>query len=294
MVAEQVGALLVVVGETASGKSALALELAKKFDGELICADSWTVYKDFNIGTAKPSNLERAQIPHHLLDVADPRGGFSAVVFQQLAQTAIDAIHRRGKLPIMVGGTGLYIDSVLYHYGFLAPPPAELREKLSGMSLPEVLELAKERGLNTSGIDVRNKRRVIRLIENDGQLPTKKELRPNTLLIGINTPRETLKERVTQRVDHMLTQDLKFEVEKLANKYGWEAEPMKGIGYREWREYFEGSLNVEEVRQRIIKSTMDLAKRQRTWFKRNNSIHWFSTPVNMQEVDALVTTFLNK
>jgi len=294
MVAEQVGALLVVVGETASGKSALALELAKKFDGELICADSWTVYKDFNIGTAKPSNLERAQIPHHLLDVADPRGGFSAVVFQQLAQTAIDAIHRRGKLPIMVGGTGLYIDSVLYHYGFLAPPPAELREKLNGMSLPEVLELAKERGLNTSGIDVRNKRRVIRLIENDGQLPTKKELRPNTLLIGINTPRETLKERVTQRVDHMLTQDLKFEVEKLANKYGWEAEPMKGIGYREWREYFEGSLNVEEVRQRIIKSTMDLAKRQRTWFKRNNSIHWFSTPVNMQEVDALVTTFLNK
>jgi len=294
MVAEQVGALLVVVGETASGKSALALELAKKFDGELICADSWTVYKDFNIGTAKPSNLERAQIPHHLLDVADPRGGFSAVVFQQLAQTAIDAIHRRGKLPIMVGGTGLYIDSVLYHYGFLAPPPAELREKLSGMSLPEVLELAKERGLNTSGIDVRNKRRVIRLIENDGQLPTKKELRPNTLLIGINTPRETLKERVTQRVDHMLTQDLKFEVEKLANKYGWEAEPMKGIGYREWREYFEGSLNVEEVRQRIIKSTMDLAKRQRTWFKRNNSIHWFSTPVNMQEIDALVTTFLNK
>ena len=294
MVAEQVGALLVVVGETASGKSALALELAKKFDGELICADSWTVYKDFNIGTAKPSNLERAQIPHHLLDVADPRGGFSAVVFQQLAQTAIDAIHRRGKLPIMVGGTGLYIDSVLYHYGFLAPPPAELREKLSGMSLPEVLELAKERGLNTSGIDVRNKRRVIRLIENDGQLPTKKELRPNTLLIGINTPRETLKERVTQRVDHMLTQDLKFEVEKLANKYGWEAEPMKGIGYREWREYFEGSLNVEEVCQRIIKSTMGLAKRQRTWFKRNNSIHWFSTPVNMQEVDALVTTFLNK
>ena len=294
MVAEQVGALLVVVGETASGKSALALELAKKFDGELICAGSWTVYKDFNIGTAKPSNLERAQIPHHLLDVADPRGGFSAVVFQQLAQTAIDAIHRRGKLPIMVGGTGLYIDSVLYHYGFLAPPPAELREKLNGMSLPEVLELAKERGLNTSGIDVRNKRRVIRLIENDGQLPTKKELRPNTLLIGINTPRETLKERVTQRVDHMLTQDLKFEVEKLANKYGWEAEPMKGIGYREWREYFEGSLNVEEVRQRIIKSTMDLAKRQRTWFKRNNSIHWFSTPVNMQEVDALVTTFLNK
>jgi tRNA dimethylallyltransferase len=283
-VAKQVAPLIVVVGETASGKSALSLELAKKFNGELICADSWTVYKGFDIGTAKPSNLERAMVPHHLLDVADPRGGFSAVIFQQLAQAAIDAIHRRGRLPILVGGTGLYIDSVIYNYGFLSAPPPELREKLNGMPLAEVLELAKSKGLDTSGIDVRNKRRVIRLIENEGALPTRKPLRPNTLILGIQTPRDTLAERITKRVDAMLASGLELEVAKLADEFGWGAEPMKGVGYKEWREYFEGSASLEQVRQRIIKNTLDLAKRQRTWFKRNKSIHWITTPVKQQSI----------
>lgn len=291
---KQVGPLLVIVGETASGKSALAMELAKQFDGEIISADSWTVYKGFDVGTAKSSNLERAIVPHHLLDVADPSGGFSAVIFQQLAQSAIDAIHRRGKLPILVGGTGLYIDSVIYHYGFLAPPPPELRERLNNMPLSEILELAKEKGLDTSGIDVRNKRRVIRLVENDGALPTRKPLRPNTLIIGIQTPRETLASRATRRVEHMIAAGLENEVQQLAKQYGWGAEPMKGVGYKEWREYFEGSATLEETKARIIKSTLDLAKRQRTWFKRNNSIHWFSTPVDFTNIVELVTTFLNK
>lgn len=288
------GALIVVVGETASGKSALALELAKRFNGEIISADSWTVYEGFDIGTAKPSKLERAMVPHHLLDVADPRGGFSAVIFQQLAEAAIAAIQRRGRLPILVGGTGLYIDSVIYGYSFLAAPPPALREKLNGMSLPEVLELAKAKGLNTSGIDVRNKRRVIRLIENEGELPTRGSLRPNTLVIGIQTPRETLQERAAARVDAMLAAGLEFEVRQLAEKYGWEAEPMKGVGYKEWREYFEGSATMAETKARIIKSTLDLAKRQRTWFKRNKSIQWFPTPVNVEGVVASITTFLNK
>jgi tRNA dimethylallyltransferase len=292
--AEHVGPLIVIVGETASGKSAMAVELAKKFDGEIISADSWTVYKGFDIGTAKPSNVERALIPHHLLDVADPRGGFSAVIFQQLAQAAIHAIHRRGKLPILVGGTGLYIDSVIYHYGFLSPPPPELRQRLNGMELPEVLELAKQKGLDTSGIDTRNKRRVIRLIENNGVLPTKKALRPNTLLLGIQTPRETLSERIASRADTMIFLGLEFEVQELAQQYGWDAEPMKGVGYKEWREYFEGSASLEQTKERIIKNTLDLAKRQRTWFKRNNSIHWISTPVDYTQVEDLVTTFLNK
>lgn len=292
--AEQVAPLIVVVGETASGKSALAMELARKFNGELICADSWTVYKGFDIGTAKPSKLERAMVPHHLLDVADPRGGFSAVIFQQLAQAAIDAIHRRGKVPILVGGTGLYIDSVMYNYGFLSAPPPELRERLNGMKLTEVLELAKSKGLDTSSIDARNKRRVIRLIENEGALPTRKPLRPNTLILGLQTSRDTLTERITKRVDTMLEAGLEFEVQKLVNEYDWDAEPMKGVGYKEWREYFEGSASLEQARQRIIKNTLDLAKRQRTWFKRNKSIHWFPTPVNQQLIDELVTTFLNK
>ena len=286
--------LIVIVGETASGKSALAMELAKKFDGEIISADSWTVYRGFDIGTAKPSKLERAMVPHHLLDVADPSGGFSAVIFQQLAQAAINAIHHRGKLPILVGGTGLYIDSVIYHYGFLAPPPPELRERLNDMDLSEVLELAKQKGLDTSGIDTRNKRRVIRLIENNGVLPTKKGLRPNTLILGIQTPRESLVERITRRVDSMVSLGLEFEVRGLARQYGWDAEPMKGVGYKEWREYFAGSANLEQVQERIIKNTLDLAKRQRTWFKRNKSIQWIPTPINFTNVVELVTTFLNK
>lgn len=286
--------LIVVVGETASGKSALALDLAKKFGGEIICADSWTVYKGFDIGTAKPSKQERAIVPHHLLDVADPRDGFSAVIFQRLAQEAISAINKRGKVPILVGGTGLYIDSVIYDYGFLSAPPPELRKRLSGMSLEEILKLAKSKGFDTSGIDNRNKRRVIRLIENEGELPTRKPLRSNTLLLGIQTPRDTLTGRITDRVDSMLKAGLEFEVKKLAEEYGWNAEPMKGVGYKEWREYFEGSASLEEARQRIIKNTLDLAKRQRTWFKRNKSIHWIATPVKKLLVDELVTTYLNK
>ena len=284
--------LLVIVGETASGKSSLAIELAKQFDGEIICADSWTVYKDFDIGTAKPSKLERAMVPHHLLDVADARGGFNAVIFQEMAQTAINAIAARGKLPIMVGGTGLYIDSVIYHYGFLTPPPPELREELNHLSLEELLDRAKANGLQTDGIDTHNKRRVIRLIENDGQLPTRQPLRPNTLILGLQFPHDELKTRIVERVDAMLEAGLETEVMQLAERYGWDAEPMNGISYRQWKDYFLGTESLEEVRQKIIKANVDFAKRQRTWFRRNKSIRWLSTPVNQQEIADLVTSFL--
>ncbi len=283
--------LVVIVGETASGKSALAMELAEKFNGELVCADSWTVYKGFDIGTAKPSAEDLARVPHHLLDIADPREGFSAVVFQRLAKQAIAGIAARGKLPIMVGGTGLYIDSVLYDYSFLPPSDPGLRIELNGMELPDILKQANEMGLDTTGIDLRNKRRVIRLIENNGVRPGKQAMRANTLVIGITTGREHLRERVTARVDAMLAAGLENEVRKLSEIYGWEAEPMKGIGYREWREYFTGSQTLDETRERILKATMDLAKRQRTWFKRNIGIQWVSDRSNAVDI---VTTFLNK
>jgi tRNA dimethylallyltransferase len=290
---KKVTPLIVVVGETASGKSDLAMRLAEQFYGELIAADSWTVYKDFDIGTAKPSKLERAKVPHHLLDVADARGGFSAAVFQELAQPAINAVSARGRLPIMVGGTGLYIDSVLYHYSFLEQPSPELRQELNSKSLQELLEAANIKGLDTASIDTRNKRRVIRLIENEGQLPTRKELRPNTLILGLRVPRQELEARIRQRVEAMLEAGLEFEVQALSGKNGWDAEPMKGVGYAQWREYFAGSQTLEQTRDKIIKATMDLAKRQRTWFKRNKSIHWIDTPVNWQNVVDTVTTFLD-
>jgi tRNA dimethylallyltransferase len=288
----KVAPLIVVVGETASGKSDIALRLAQQFDGEIVCADSWTVYKDFDIGTAKPSHLERAQIPHHLLDVADPRGGFSAAVFQKLAEPAIQAISRRGKVPIMVGGTGLYIDSVLYHYSFLEEPSPELRAELNAMTLDELVKQAEKRGFLTEGIDTRNKRRVIRLLENEGALPERQPLRQNTLILGLQVERDALKQKIIDRTDAMLAAGLQDEARDLAERYGWEAEPMKGIGYREWQDYFLGQQSLAETRQKITKDTLDLAKRQRTWFKRNKSIQWFTTPVKWQSVVDSVTTFL--
>ncbi len=289
--AQEIPPLVVIIGETASGKSALAIELAKRFDGEIICADSRTVYSEFDIGSAKPSRLERAEVPHHLLDIADPRGTFTAAVFQQIAQTTINAILARGKLPILVGGTGLYVDSVLYEYEFPAAPAPELRAELSAMALDELLERAEKLGIGTADVDIQNKRRVIRLIENEGKQPVRKPLRPNTLLLGLSVSREELLERVSGRVDAMLAVGLEFEAQTLAERYGWDAEPMKGIGYREWREYFAGAQSLVETRERIIKATMDLAKRQRTWFKRNSSIQWLND--RSLAVD-IVTTFLNK
>ena len=282
--------LIVIVGETASGKSALALALAERFNGEIICADSWTVYKGFDIGTAKPSPVERKLIPHHLLDVADPAKGFSAVEFQKLAVQAVNDIAARGKLPIIVGGTGLYIDSVLYNYSFLPPSSPELRIELNQLSLPELHEKVTELGLDATGIDMRNKRRIVRLIENNGVRPTRHDLRPNTLLLGVAVPHEMLRSRIERRVETMLNAGLEQEVAHLADSYGWDAEPMKGIGYREWRQYFMGEQDIETTQQQIIRTTAELAKRQRTWFKRNKSIHWISKQIEAVE---LVTTFLN-
>ena len=286
--------LIVIVGETASGKSALALRLAEKFDSEIIAADSWTVYKDFDIGTAKPSLDELKRVPHHLLDIADPRDGFSAPEFKKRALAAIDEITARGKLSFLVGGTGLYVDSVIFDYQFLAAPPAELRAMLSALPLEEIRQKLVDQGISTEGVDIRNKRRLIRLLETDGARPVKSELRPNTLMLGMYTDREALRERVTKRVDVMLTSGLEREVEALAKKYGWDVEPMKGIGYREWHEYFSGSQSLGQTRERIIAATMNLAKRQRTWFKRNNSIQWLTTEDKFAEAVEIITTFLNK
>lgn len=285
--------LLVIVGETASGKSSLALGLAQKLNGEIICADSWTVYKDFNVGTAKPNEEERRLVPHHLLDVAHPEEGFSAPQFQRLAWQAIDDISRRGKLPIMVGGTGLYIDSVLYDYSFLPSSNELQRQRLNDRSLDELLDKADAMGLDTSFIDRRNKRRVIRLIENKGQLPSRSHLRENTLVIGLRLERDELRQRVTHRVDAMLAAGLEREVRQLAKRFGWGIEPMKGIGYKEWRGYIAGNYGLEEVKAKISKNTMDLAKRQRTWFKRNKCIQWIDNREQIDNIVELSTTKLN-
>lgn len=283
--------LLVIVGETASGKSALAMSLAQKLDGEIICADSWTVRREVNIGTAKPSEEERQQIPHHLLDVAGPDEDFTAAVFKRLANQAIEEISNRGKLPIMVGGTGLYIDGVLYDYGFLPAGDRGDREELNELSPEQLLAKISELGIELGDVDTGNKRRLIRLIETNGQKPSKQPMRKNTLIVGIQQDRDVLNDRIARRVDAMIEAGLEDEVRSLVDKYGWDCEALKGVGYAQWKGHLEGQESVEITRQKIIKATTDLAKRQRTWFKRNKSIHWFATPVNEPKIVDLATTF---
>lgn len=284
--------LLVIVGETASGKSKLAMELAQTFNGEIICADSMTVRQGADIGSAKASDDERELIPHHLIDVVRPNEAFTAAQFKLLALEAIGDISNRGKLPIMVGGTGLYIDGVIYDYGFLPSANPDDRQRLNELTNEQLIQEANSLGLDTTVVDINNNRRLIRLIETEGVLPTKKEIRANTLIIGIEPNRDDLNLRIEQRVDAMLGEGLEKEVEGLAQQFGWDCEALRGIGYSQWRNYFIGTQSIQETRKYIVKATQDLAKRQRTWFKRNKSIHWFATPVYRQDVVALVTTEL--
>lgn len=270
--------LLAIVGTTASGKSDLAMIIAKEFNGEIISADSWTVYKRFDIGTSKPGPADQKAVKHWLIDVREAPQGFNAPLFKEMANKAVEDIQKRGKLPILAGGTGLYVDSVLYNYGFLDNSNPEERAALDAMSLDELLEFAQGHRIDLTEIDTRNKRRVIRAIEAKGAKPTKGNLKPNTLIVGLWLRPEELKQKIEQRVDAMLAAGLEPEVKQLADKYGWETEPMKGIGYREWQAYFAGGQSLEQTRQKIISATNNLAKRQRTWFKRNQDIHWFDSP----------------
>ena len=283
--------LVVIVGETASGKSALALEIASKFNGEIISADSWAVRQQLNIGTAKPSKEELELVPHHLLNVVEPCANFTAVVYKRLALAAIKDINNRGKLPIIAGGSGLYIDGVIFDFSFLNGGTPQLRDYLNNLTIVRLLRLTQERGFDLTGIDTRNKRRLIRLLETGGQRPTRQSLRANTLVLGLKIDRETLKQRIAKRVDSMIQKGLEKEVKQLSEAYGWECEGLKGIGYTEWRDYFEGKQNLQETQAKIIKSTNDLAKRQRTYFKRNPFIQWVD---NKAETVEILAEFLNK
>lgn len=285
--------IIVIVGETASGKSTLALQLAQQYNGEIICADSTTVRREASIGTAKPTPEEQKLVPHHVLDVIGPDDEFSAAQFKDLTNAAIDDIAERGKLPIVVGGTGLYINGLIYDYGFRKPVAgADSRHKLNAMSHNELLARIAELGLNTAGIDTNNDRRLIRFIETGGEQPARQELREQTLMLGLATDRQTLDERISARVDAMLERGLKQEVQALADAYGWDCEALKAVGYSQWQDHFAGIQTLPETRQAIIKATRDLAKRQRTWFKRNKSIQWLQTPINNEVLVDTVDHFL--
>lgn len=285
--------LVVVVGPTASGKSALGLELARRFNGEIIAADARTLYKGMDIGTAKPTMSDRAEIPHHLLDVTTPDKPITVADFQRLANEAIEDISKRGRLAIMVGGSGLYIDAVLFDFQFLGPADRRLREELMDLPVEELQRRVLAKGLVLPQ-NARNPRHLMRAIETDGAMQRQTQLRPRTLILGLNPNRETLRGRIAERIESMMVAGLIDEVTYLARHYGWDIEAMRAPAYKAFRPYVEGVISLEEAKVQFLRNDVQLAKRQRTWFKRNNSIHWLTNRDKIAASVDLVTTILNK
>lgn len=280
--------LIVIVGPTASGKTALAIELAKQFDGEIICADSRTVYKGMDIGTAKPTVPERQGIPHYLLDMVRPDEVFTVADFKRLADTAIASIHAKGKLPIVVGGSGLYIDAVLFNYTF-RPVNAEIRSQFEDADVEVLQQELQDRGIPLPE-NSRNKRYLLRSLEAGQESPRTTTIRPNTLILGIDVDQVVLDQRIAQRIDHMLDNGLLDEVRTLASQYDSELPAMQAPAYKSFLPYLQGSISVEQAKQDFAMYDRRLAKKQRTWFKRNNRIQWIQE--QGRAVD-LVTTLLN-
>lgn len=262
-----------VVGPTASGKSALALQLARRFDGEIVCADSRTVYKGMDIGTAKPSAQDQELVPHHLLDVVKPDQPFTVAQFKELAEAAITDIMARGKVPIVVGGSGLYVDALLFNFTFRGKADAQLRHTLEQLDLDELQKLC-----SSKNIDIKNagsRRYLIRALETHQMSPPKQQnLRRDVLVVGIATDRTALLSRIISRTHEMFRLGVLEEAKRLAELYGWESEAMTSSIYRTLRPVVEGDMPLHTAIERFIKSDMSLAKRQMTWFKRNSHIVW--------------------
>lgn len=283
--------LIVIVGETASGKSDLALQLAQQFDGEIIAADSRTIYRGMDIGTAKPSLKQQQLVPHHLLGIAKPDKPLTAVDFKELAVGAIEEVSRRGKVPFLVGGTGLYIDAVLYDFSFSRKADSALRLKWQGWGVEELQTELLARGIPLPSNE-RNPRHLIRQLETGGVTDNERQtIRPNTLIIGLYIEREELIERVNRRIDAMFARGLIDEVRRLVDRYSWECPSLQTIGYQEFKSFYDGHQTIDEVQQAIAKNTLSYAKRQRTWFRRNKSVHWIR---KKEEAVDVITTFLNK
>ena len=282
--------LVVIVGQTASGKSDLAIKLALHFNGEIIAADSRTVYRGLNIGTAKPTANEQKLVKHHLIDVVDPTTTFSAANFKRLANAAIADVANRGKLPILVGGTGLYVDAVIYDFQFRGPADPDIRHELERLDVAQLQARLRGRGIPLPS-NSQNPRHLIRALETGGEPGTRKALRPNTLVLGLMPDPEVLRKRIAKRVDGMVEHGLVDEVRTMAGRYGWDAPGLQAPAYKAFRPYVEGNDSFEDAKNRFIQYDWQYARRQKTWFKRNGDIVWIS---KTEEAVDLVTTLLNK
>lgn len=279
--------LIVIVGPTASGKSDLGMEVARQYGGEIICADSRTVYKGMDIGTAKPTKADQEEIPHHLLDVVEPSEPFSVAQFKERANRAIADITKRGKLPIMVGGSGLYVDSVIFDYQFGQPADPDQRAQLQQASIEELQQICRDKNIEMP-INHMNKRHLIRAIELGGLPKNTPVLRSNTLVVGIAMDKDVLVDRIQHRAKVMAASGIVEETKRLGEKYGWDNEAMTGIIYRIFREVLEGTLSEDEAIEIFARSDDQLVKRQKTWFKRNPHIIWGSRDELIERIDSFL------
>jgi tRNA dimethylallyltransferase len=221
--------------------------------------------------------------------VVEPGQPFNVSEFKWLTLAAIADISGRGKLPIMVGGTGLYVDSVIFDYSFREPADPHKRAELTQLSVEEMQARLREQGIPLPENE-RNPRHLLRVLESGGQLNERKPLRENTLVLGLKLDRAELEARITKRVDAMFADGFIDEARQLGERYGWDTEALQVPGYTEAREYLDGSLSLDAAKQATARAHLQLAKRQRTWFKRNKSIHYIR---EQAEAVDLVTSLLN-
>ena len=266
--------LIVIAGPTASGKSGVAIEIAEQYDGEIIAADSRTIFKGMDIGTAKPSKADQARVPHWGLDIVTPGEAFSAADFKAYAVQKIAEIRSRGHLPILVGGTGLYIDAVIFDYEFGPAADPVLRAKLEEMTLEDLHKYCIQHNITLPEND-KNKRYVIRAIELKST-SAKRLDQPinNCIIVGITTDHDELRKRINQRAEQLFDDGVVAEAKTLGDMYGWESEAMTGNIYRLAHAYLDKLITEDELKYRNQNADWQLAKRQLTWLKRNQFIEW--------------------
>lgn len=283
--------IIIIAGPTAVGKTEYAIETAKAIDGEIVSADSMQLYKYMDIGSAKPSKSELAQVKHYLVDQIDPRDKFSVAKYQRLAKAAIEEIFAKGKTPVISGGTGLYINSLMYEMDFAAGPADDLLrkqlEQLASEKGREYLhmELARLDPEAAVRIHPNNTQKIIRAIEaarngskvksfDNASVPTADY---DVLLAGLTRDRAELYDRINTRVDMLVSQGLADEVASLMQMgLGYDDISMKGIGYKEIIGFYEGRYSLDEAIELIKKNTRHYAKRQLTWLRRYDNIKWFN------------------
>ena len=281
--------VVVILGPTATGKSHCGIALAKRFRGEIISGDSMLVYRQMNIGTAKPSEEELAMVPHHLINILPPDASYSVADFQQQAARLIHEITDRGNLPVIVGGTGLYIKALLEDYRFSeVEENPELRRQLEQLAREQgtgklFAWLQKEDPAAAARLHPNDIRRVVRALEtalsgDKVSQEKKSELKYDATVFGLYMERDFLYERINRRVDRMIRDGLEEEVRSLL-KAGLSMEhclSMRSLGYRQMEEYLTGQCDRETAIDNIKKGTRHFAKRQITWYKKMPYIHWFT------------------